>query len=152
MKNIKSTETFILNSLGDTAKLAESYAPFIESRHIIGLYGPMGVGKTHFIKALVKALGGQEEEATSPTFSIHQEYEGEDVVIHHLDLYRLESDEEIESSGFWDLFYEDHALIMIEWMERLDEKLLPSHFTFWRMNWSLLPDGRRCVEIIKFNK
>lgn len=141
-------QIYLLNSLEETQSLADLLAPQLSSRHILGLYGPMGVGKTHFIQALVRALGGPTDQATSPTFAIHQEYFGTSKTIHHLDLYRLESEEEVESSGFWDLFYEDNVVIAIEWMDRVPENRMPPQFTYWRMEWSVLPEGQRQVKII----
>lgn len=67
----------------------------------------------------------------SPTFSLINEYAGSATPIWHVDLYRLESEADIESTGFWDLFREPKGLIFVEWPEKVD----PS---YWPLTWSQL--------------
>ena len=89
------------------------------SRALLLLEGPMGVGKTQFTKFLLEALGSND--AVSPSFALHNSYETSRGEVDHLDLYRLESADDLESIGFWDLFESDERLILIEWPERLSE-------------------------------
>lgn len=109
-----------LNSLEDLREFVREVARFKPPRLIILLHGPMGVGKTQFSKFLLEDLG--THEAVSPSFALHNSYmtasRGE---VDHLDLYRLESADDLESTGFWDLFERDEGLIIIEWPERLIE-------------------------------
>ena len=85
-------------------------------------YGNMGAGKTTLIKEICKQLG-VNDRVSSPTFSIVNEYEAENDIIYHFDLYRMEDEEEAYQVGFEEYIDSGHW-IFIEWPERL-EKLLP---------------------------
>ncbi|PIA77567.1 tRNA (adenosine(37)-N6)-threonylcarbamoyltransferase complex ATPase subunit type 1 TsaE [Gaetbulibacter sp. 4G1] len=81
-------------------------------------YGNMGVGKTTLIKAIVKILGSNDE-VSSPTFSIVNEYETVNDVIYHFDLYRINDIEEAYNFGIEDYLYSDHYKL-IEWPEKIE--------------------------------
>jgi len=102
-------------------KLTSKFGP----RQLILLDGPLGAGKTQFVKTCVKILGGDVPD--SPTFAIINEYAGPQPIF-HVDLYRLTTEAEIESTGFWDLFTSAEGLIFVEWAEHV-----PS--TSWPMSW-----------------
>ena len=88
------------------------------------LTGTLGSGKTYLVKELLKALGG--EEALSPTFSLINSYNSaQPYSIYHVDLYRLEDNEDLESSGFWDLFAEKNSVVLIEWASKISKEDLP---------------------------
>jgi tRNA threonylcarbamoyladenosine biosynthesis protein TsaE len=78
-------------------------------------YGEMGVGKTTLIKTLVKLLGSNDE-VSSPTFSIVNEYIGEDCSISHFDLFRVATEEEVLNFGFED-YLNNQNWVFIEWPE-----------------------------------
>lgn len=103
----------------------------LQSRQIILLKGNMGAGKTQSVLWLAQRLGAHD--AASPSFALHNIYAigGDQPVIDHFDLYRLENEDDLESTGFWDVFDKDEGLIIIEWPERLSISDLP-------MYWSLL--------------
>jgi tRNA threonylcarbamoyladenosine biosynthesis protein TsaE len=89
-----------------------------EPGDIITLAGTLGAGKTALTQAIGRGLGLDPRiYITSPTFSLLHEYQGR-IPLYHLDLYRLGSEEEIESLGFPEYFY-GHGLTVIEWPERL---------------------------------
>ncbi len=81
-------------------------------------YGNMGVGKTTLIKAIVKILGSNDE-VSSPTFSIVNEYEINNGLIYHFDLYRINDIEEAYNFGIEDYLYSDHYKL-IEWPEKIE--------------------------------
>lgn len=85
-------------------------------------YGAMGVGKTTLIKELSHQLGA-EELASSPSFSIVNEYKIPDDLIYHFDFYRIENSREAWDLGFEDYLYSGHY-VFIEWPEKV-AKLLP---------------------------
>jgi len=89
---------------------------------VLLLYGDMGAGKTTLIKSLVKALGGQDD-VSSPTFSIVNEYNVLDGLVYHFDLYRLKDIEEAYNFGIEEYLYSNQWIIM-EWPQ-LIESLLP---------------------------
>lgn len=86
---------------------------------VIGLTGPLGAGKTLFVKGLAEGLGVDPRLVSSPTFVIAQQYPLADGVrvLHHVDLYRLESELELEAIGFDDMFSRG-AVLAVEWADR----------------------------------
>lgn len=83
----------------------------------------MGVGKTEFVKQLCSKF--HSDTVASPTFAIHHRYSSKRGAIDHLDLYRLENEDELETTGFWDFLSSDEGLIFIEWPERMNLDHLP---------------------------
>jgi len=80
-------------------------------------YGEMGVGKTTLIKELVKQLG-VTDPTSSPTFSLVNEYQGDNVTIFHFDFYRIKYEEEAYDIGIEDYFYQN-AWCLAEWPEKI---------------------------------
>ncbi|RRN76647.1 tRNA (adenosine(37)-N6)-threonylcarbamoyltransferase complex ATPase subunit type 1 TsaE [Pseudoxanthomonas sp. SGD-10] len=117
-----------ISELEDTAKKILSFAG---KERIFVFYGDMGAGKTTFISHLCKALG-TEDQPSSPTFSIVNEYHTESFNIYHFDFYRLKSQEEAFDLGYEDYFYSgDYCLI--EWPEKIPD-LLPDKYIEIRIN------------------
>ena len=83
---------------------------------IIVFFGDLGAGKTAFTKGLCEGLG-IEAEVTSPTFSLVNEYKGEKNLC-HFDMYRIETEEELESIGFYD-YLNGENIVAIEWSENV---------------------------------
>ncbi|MES2112617.1 MAG: tRNA (adenosine(37)-N6)-threonylcarbamoyltransferase complex ATPase subunit type 1 TsaE [Bacteroidota bacterium] len=110
--------------------------------HIFLFYGDMGAGKTTLIKALCEQLG-VTEPATSPTFSIVNEYIGKDCKIYHFDFYRLKTETEALDMGYEEYFYSD-AYCFIEWPEKIPN-LLPEHYN--KVEIAVQPDNSRSILI-----
>ena len=83
---------------------------------IIGLSGNLGVGKTVFARAFIRTLTRPDEVVPSPTFTLMQHYDSPRLAVYHYDLYRVESDNEVEELGFDDAMA--NAVSLIEWPER----------------------------------
>ena len=88
----------------------------------LGLAGPLGAGKTHFVKGLAAGLGIDPGEVSSPTFVIVNQYRAGERLLAHVDLYRLQSAEELEDAGFLDLLL-PAAVVAVEWADRFPEAL-----------------------------
>lgn len=104
---------------------AKEFVALMGDNTVFAFYGDMGAGKTTFISELSKALGVDEDEASSPSFSLINEYRSSTTaeLIYHFDLYRLENPEEAYDIGAEDYFYSG-AVCLIEWPERIED-LLP---------------------------
>jgi tRNA threonylcarbamoyladenosine biosynthesis protein TsaE len=88
---------------------------------LVILRGEVGAGKTTLVKGIAAALGAAaEEDVTSPTFTLVHEYENERVHLFHLDLYRLETEEQIAVLGLDEMLAEPNALVLVEWGERFE--------------------------------
>ena len=115
MHNIELT--YHLNEINATALKVLN---LLESKVIL-FRGEMGAGKTTFINALLKAMKS-DDVATSPTFSIVNEYKLPNDKIYHFDFYRIESIEEAYNFGVEDYLNSNHWLL-IEWPDRIEELL-----------------------------
>ena len=106
-------------------------------------YGEMGSGKTTLIKEIVKQLG-VDEVASSPTFSLVNEYHSDKgEIIYHFDFYRIENEEEAFDIGVEEYFYSDHWCF-IEWPEKV-ENLLPLESVAIRL--TINQDNTRTIQI-----
>ncbi|MBO5655230.1 MAG: tRNA (adenosine(37)-N6)-threonylcarbamoyltransferase complex ATPase subunit type 1 TsaE, partial [Clostridia bacterium] len=103
----------ISKSVDDTYDLAKRLADTLEGGEIILLNGDLGAGKTTFSKGLAKALG-IEGDVTSPTFTIMNVYEDGRLKLNHLDMYRIEHEDELYELGVEDAMTDD-AVTVIEW-------------------------------------
>ena len=112
-------KTFLSKTAQKTQKLGESIGRQIKKGVSIALKGDLGAGKTTFVQGFARGLGISEEYyITSPTFNIVNEYPAGDLMLCHLDLYRLGSVEELEYIGFDDLC-DPTRVIIVEWPEIL---------------------------------
>ncbi len=90
---------------------------------MVALVGPLGAGKTAFAKGLGEGLGLDPDQVASPTFTIASEYpRTRGLRLAHVDLYRVESEAELEAAGFRDLLAPD-VLLAVEWADRFPAAL-----------------------------
>ena len=134
-----------VKSLDELQNAAEQLVAFGESEKIFLFYGEMGAGKTTLIKSLCESLG-VKEPATSPTFSIVNEYQGASSKIYHFDFYRLKNQSEALDLGYEEYFYSDNYCF-IEWPEKIPD-LLPDHYI--RVDVQVVSDNERLLTFTKF--
>ncbi|MCX5708863.1 MAG: tRNA (adenosine(37)-N6)-threonylcarbamoyltransferase complex ATPase subunit type 1 TsaE [Candidatus Omnitrophica bacterium] len=109
---------------------------------IVCLFGDLGSGKTVLTKGICLGLGVDKDRVTSPTFVILRQYEGK-LPIHHFDLYRLSSPEDILDLGYEEYFF-DEGVSVIEWADKLG-KLLPKEFL--KIQLLVTGENRRKIKI-----
>jgi len=109
-------------------RLGEAIEAMSEARDtalVIGLVGPLGAGKTEWVKGLAEGLGVDAALVASPSFVIASEYPSLAAggrPLAHVDLYRVESEAELDAAGFVDLL-EPGAVVAVEWADRLPDAL-----------------------------
>jgi tRNA threonylcarbamoyladenosine biosynthesis protein TsaE len=107
----------ISRSEEDTVEAGRQLAATLRPGDVVLLSGPLGAGKTAFVRGLAQGLGANPADVTSPTFTLIQEYRGAAAVLYHVDLYRLEP-HEVDDLGLDELMSGD-AIVAVEWAERL---------------------------------
>ena len=113
-------EETVTRSVEETEQFAERFASRLRPGDLIAFRGGMGAGKTAFVRGLARGLG-VKGEVSSPTFALVHEYNGS-IPLFHFDMYRIESFEDLYSTGFFD--YPDRgAIIVVEWSENIEAVL-----------------------------
>jgi tRNA threonylcarbamoyladenosine biosynthesis protein TsaE len=134
-----------VKSIDELKNAAEQLISLGGLEKIFLFYGDMGAGKTTLIKSLCESLG-VKEPATSPTFSIVNEYQGESSKIYHFDFYRLKNQSEALDLGYEEYFYSGNYCF-IEWPEKIPD-LLPDHYI--RIDVQVVSDNERLLTFTKF--
>jgi tRNA threonylcarbamoyladenosine biosynthesis protein TsaE len=118
-------ELIIKSHLESISDIPPAMLDFAGDQKVFLFYGDMGAGKTTLIKAICEYLG-VTEPATSPTFSIVNEYRGRDSKLFHFDFYRLKNETEALDLGYEE-YFDSGNYCFIEWPEKI-AGLLPEHF------------------------
>jgi tRNA threonylcarbamoyladenosine biosynthesis protein TsaE len=108
--------SFLASSLEQTHNIGELIARQLVFPSCVYVHGDMGAGKTTLTKSIIHAFG-YVGEVTSPTYNLVQEYQVEQGIIYHMDLYRLDDPSEIEFLAIEDMWSE-RSLFLIEWPEK----------------------------------
>lgn len=115
-------KVFITNNFKETQKLGYNFADVLEKGDIVCLYGDLGSGKTTFVQGLAERLG-IKNRIISPTFVMVRSYRLEAMSFYHIDLYRVESKEDIEGLGIEEILNDTNNIVIIEWAEKLKRDL-----------------------------
>jgi len=134
-----------INNLEGLSSAAKALLNFAGDHKMIIFEGDMGAGKTTFIKAICGELG-VEDNVSSPTFSIVNEYAAAGTTIYHFDFYRIKNLQEAYDIGYEEYFYSGD-LCLIEWPERITE-LLPENYV--KVEISALSADQRVFNFVKF--
>lgn len=110
-------QEIITHSYNETLQIAEEYAKTVPVGTVIGFIGGLGMGKTAFTTGFVKGLG-IDAEVSSPTFAICNDYIGNSARVYHFDMYRIESWDDLYSTGYFD-YLDTGAYIIAEWSENV---------------------------------
>lgn len=141
LKNIME----ITYSLPEIEKITQQIIPLLTSQVVV-FQGDMGMGKTTFIKSLVRSLG-IDDVVTSPTFGLVNCYENNQTTIYHFDFYRITSDEEAFSIGFEEYLYSG-KWCFIEWAEKV-KRYLPDSYVI--LSFEFVNENARKIKITKIS-
>ena len=117
-------ETYISKNEQDTIDFAEKFASSLSNGDIVVLTGELGSGKTKFVQGVLKHFN-MEDEISSPTFTIVNEYTSDKTNVYHFDVYRLEDSDEFYAMGGDEYF--SKGICLIEWDEMIED-ILPKPY------------------------
>ncbi|MBN1410215.1 MAG: tRNA (adenosine(37)-N6)-threonylcarbamoyltransferase complex ATPase subunit type 1 TsaE [Spirochaetales bacterium] len=121
----------------ETFKTGEKIGEKLSQGSVVCLFGPLGSGKTLLTKGIAEALD-ISDEITSPTFTLISTYHGK-CDFYHIDLYRIENEEELHDLGLTEVLYGD-GISVVEWAEKLGSLLPPESV---KINLKILPEDQR---------
>jgi len=109
---------FLTHSAEETTELGRRLASQLSPPKLVVLRGALGAGKTTLIKGMAEGFqAASQENVTSPTFTLIHEYRGPGVNVYHVDLYRVDTQRELDTLGLDDLF-DENSVVLIEWGEK----------------------------------
>lgn len=138
----------ISNSEEETKLIGRKFAKGLKNGDVIVLTGDLGSGKTKFTEGVLQFFG-LENEISSPTFNIVNEYVKEDVNVYHFDVYRLEDEDEFYAIGGEEYF--EKGICLIEWGEMI-ESALPNKYIQISFSRNLEDENLREIVIEEINK
>lgn len=113
---------YISHSVKETHEIGEKLGKTLKGGDVVAYFGGMGMGKTTFTHGLAKGLGIDEKEVSSPTFALVHEYRGSAATLYHFDMYRIESWDDLYSTGFFD-YLDFGGILAVEWSENIENAL-----------------------------
>jgi tRNA threonylcarbamoyladenosine biosynthesis protein TsaE len=109
---------FTTSSPEETIALGRDLAGMLTPPKLVLLRGDLGAGKTTLVKGIARAFeAASEDDVTSPTFTLIHEYRGPKATLYHIDLYRVETQRDLDTLGLDDLMGEN-SILLIEWGEK----------------------------------
>jgi tRNA threonylcarbamoyladenosine biosynthesis protein TsaE len=114
------TREFTTTSPQETIALGKELAASLAPPKLVLLRGDLGAGKTTLVKGIAEGFNAaSEEDVTSPTFTLIHEYRGPSATLYHIDLYRVDTQRELETLGLDDL-RDDCSVLLIEWGDKFE--------------------------------
>ena len=111
---------FLTHSPEETIAVGRELVSRLQPPKLVVLTGDLGAGKTTIIKGIAEEFKAESQEnVTSPTFTLIHEYRGPAATVYHIDLYRVDSQRQLETLGIDDL-RDERSLILLEWGEKFD--------------------------------
>lgn len=138
--------TFLTKSSEQTIELGRKIGKLLKPGDVIAMSGTLAAGKTTITKGIAESLG-VKDNVTSPTFCLISEYEGEKMSLYHMDVYRLDGEEDFFNLGVEELLY-GNGVCIIEWSEKV-KNALPKKTIY--MNITPNQDSSRTINIENWN-
>lgn len=125
-----SLSHFSIQTMSDWNDVIQFLKPKFKGKNLFLLEGDLGSGKTTFVSLVAHELG--IELVSSPTFALiqHHPFKSHAGSLVHVDLYRVESMDEVEATGFWEIFEDPQAVIFVEWSSKIADDL-------WPLDWAI---------------
>jgi tRNA threonylcarbamoyladenosine biosynthesis protein TsaE len=113
-------KTFETHSAGETIELGRKLSSEFRPGSIVLLRGDLGAGKTTLVKGIAEGFeAALADDVTSPTFTLIHEYRGPSVTLYHIDLYRIDTQRELDTLALDDLM-DASSILLIEWGEKFE--------------------------------
>ena len=146
MTAVEQGDSRVLYTLAEkeTRDVARALSRGLRGGEVILLEGPLGAGKTVFVRGLVEGLGGDPDDVASPTYVLCREYDAGPLAVYHLDLYRLEEGADLSDLAIDDLITLG-GIVVVEWGERLPASLRASAI---EVRLSDLGEDSRRIEVV----
>lgn len=110
---------FHTHSAEETITAGRTLAQILKPGEMIVLRGDLGAGKTTLVKGIAEGFqAALQEDVTSPTFTLVHEYRGPQVTLFHIDLYRIDTEQQLATLGIDDLRAEPGSILLVEWGEK----------------------------------
>jgi len=143
MSSAVARKQIVTHSSDETIQIGREIGGLLKPPVLILLSGDLGAGKTTLTKGIVSGLGAAEEDqVTSPTFTLVHKYDHESVV-YHVDLYRVGDFHDLETLGLED-FLTERAIVIVEWPEKLG---LRTDWPILRINLAHVDEDSRQISI-----
>ena len=114
------SEIFLTDSAEETIALGEKLAHRLRDARIVLLRGDLGAGKTTLVKGIAEGFrAAAQDDVTSPTFTLIHEYRGAERTLYHIDLYRIDTQRELDTLALDDL-RDPRSILLIEWGEKFE--------------------------------
>jgi len=111
---------FTTHSAEETTALGRKLVEYLRPPKLVLLRGELGAGKTTLVKGIAEGFqAAEQEDVTSPTFTLIHEFRGPGVNVYHIDLYRVDTPRELMTLGIDDLF-DDDAVLLVEWGDKFE--------------------------------
>ncbi len=136
-------EKYISNSEDETKQIAKNFANKLKKGDVVVLTGDLGSGKTKFTEGVLEYFNLQNE-ISSPTFTIVNEYQNDKINIYHFDVYRLADEDEFYAIGGEEYF--DKGICLIEWGEMV-KNVLPQNYIQVTFERNLNEENKRLISI-----
>jgi len=140
MKTKRSLFRILSHSAKETESAGILLASQLKGNEFIAMYGDLGAGKTAFVRGVASVIA-PDYDVSSPTYTVVNEYGEGKGRLCHFDMYRIESEDDLESIGFYD--YSD-CILMIEWSEHIPYALPNQYYT---VTIEKLSDHERIISI-----
>jgi tRNA threonylcarbamoyladenosine biosynthesis protein TsaE len=118
------TREITTQSAEETIAFGRTLTDLLAAAKLVLLRGDLGAGKTTLVKGIAAGFeAAEEEDVTSPTFTLVHEYRGPRATLYHIDLYRIDTQRELETLALDDLRAEANSILLIEWGEKFPQLL-----------------------------